>query len=173
MSPRARHWKMDKTQKSICTSRWHLGTLALFHILSVNDFRTLSIPEAFSAAGHPHSDPVRCTYLFLPFSHKVICSKAHEGVAPEPQPPTPNFKLTPQASSPNDCIVTFGHQVLLVLESSDLWSNHFPSYSNHLGTWAPWLPRAWRQGSVEAEQSTVNNKHLISQWETKWFSMEG
>ena len=58
--------------------------------------------------------------MFLPFSSEVISCKAHEGVAPEPQPPTPYFKLTPQASSPNVCIVPFGRQAPLVMEGSDI-----------------------------------------------------
>ena len=120
VSPRARPWKMDKTQKCIGVSHSLSATLARFQILSVNDFRTLSISEAFWAAGHPHSDPVRCTSLFLPFSHEVICSKADEWVAAEPQPPNPIFKLTPQASSPNVYIVPFGHQAPLVMEGSDI-----------------------------------------------------
>ena len=64
--------------------------------------------------------------MFLPFSCDVICSKAHEGVAPELQPPTLNFKLTPQASSPNVLIVNFGHQAPLVMEGSDIWVTPHP-----------------------------------------------
>ena len=173
VSPRARPWKIDKTQKSIWTSRWHPGTLALYHILSVSDFRTVSIPDVFSAAGHPHSDPVRCTSLFLPSSCQVICSKAHEGVAPEPQPPTPNFKLTPQVSSPYICIVTFGHQAMLIMESTDLWVSSQESDRIHKGAGVLGFHRDLEQGSAEAEQSTVNNQPLISQRETKWFSMVG
>ena len=47
VSPRARPWKMDKTQKCIRVSHLLPATLAQFQILNFNDFRTVSISEAF------------------------------------------------------------------------------------------------------------------------------
>ena len=140
VSPRARPWKMDKTQKCIRVSHLLPATLAQFQILNFNDFRTVSISEVFSAAGHPLSDPVRCTLLFLPFSCDIICSKAHEGVSHESQPPTPNFKLIPQDSSPNVLIVTIGCQAPLVMEGSVIWVTPHPIIPHppgSLGSGAP------------------------------------